>query len=123
MEINNDLRSKISAMLADTSEESHLRIDLILEPEESQGLSSLLLPHIDEIWQDQKEGIILLKMTGYEEPVELEIFYDCLEQIYDYLYPFTPIDYSSMTDEEAREMFEDLQADNAIEEYKSGLRD
>lgn len=123
METNTDLRSKISAMLADTSEESHLRIDLTLEPEESQGLSSLLLPHVDEIWQDQKEGIILLKMTGYEEPVELEIFYDCLEQIYDYLYPFTPIDYSSMTDEEAREMFEDLQADNAIEEYKSGLRD
>lgn len=110
-------KNSISALLADTSEENHLKVDIVLEPEGTFGLSTLQMPRVEEIWQH--EGI-MLKMRGEEKPVKLEDYEDCLEQIYSYLEQHK---YDELSDEQLKEIFEDWEADNAIEEYKSGLRE
>ncbi len=111
-------RNSISALLIDTSECNHLKVDIPLEPEGTFGLSTLQMPYVEEIWQH--EGIIMLKMRGEKEPIELEKYEDCLPQIYGYLYEHR---YDKLSDEELKEIFDDMEADSAIEEYKSGLRE
>lgn len=75
------------------------------------------MPCVEEIWQH--EDIIILKMQGKEEPVNLEECENYLSQIYEYLYEHR---YDNLSDEELKEIFDDIEADSAIEEYKSGLR-
>lgn len=117
---NELLRHSISALLAGTSENNHLKVDIVLEPEGTFGLSTLQMPRVEEIWQHETEGIIMLKMQGEEEPVELEDYEDCMKQIYSYLEQHK---YDNLSDEQLKEIFEDWEADNVIEEYKSGLRE
>lgn len=62
----------------------------------------------------------MMKLQGKEEPVEPEECEDCLPQIYKYLYEHI---YDKLSDEELKEIFDDIEADSAIEEYKSGLRE
>lgn len=113
-------RNSISALLASTSENNHLKVNIVLEPKGTFGLSTLQMPCVEEIWQHETEGIIMLKMLGEEEPVELEDYEDCMKQIYSYLEQHK---YDDLSDEQLKEIFEDWETDNAIEEYKSGLRE
>lgn len=114
------LRYMISGLLADTSENNHLKIEMILEPEGTFGVSTLQMPTVEEIWQHETEGIIMLKLKGQEEPVELEDYEDCMPQIFAYLFKHK---YDGLSDEELKAAFDDWEADRIIEEYKSGIRE
>lgn len=70
---------EISKLLMDTSKEKHILIDIPLNYRSSFGLSSNDMLHINEIWQDEKEGIITFKIRGCdgeydlsEEPVYIQ---------------------------------------------------
>ena len=69
----------------DTSEENHMKVWIPLELEENQGLSTNDMLTVEEIWQHPTEGIIMLKIEGIEEPVELETYEECIPQIYEYI--------------------------------------
>lgn len=79
-------RDKISALLMDTDEQHHISVHIPLELGENQGLSTNDMLTVEEIWQNPTEGIIMLKIRGIEEPEELEVYEECLEQIYRYLW-------------------------------------
>ena len=79
------VRDKLSALLMDTSEESHMNVDIILETSEDQGLSDLEKPCVKEIWQHPTEGIIMIQLEGCSEPNELEDYEECIPQIYEYI--------------------------------------
>ena len=76
---------KLSALLADTSEDRHLRLDLCLETDEDMGLSTLQKPHMSEIWQHPTEGIITFKLTGCEEEFDLSDYEEFVPQVVNYL--------------------------------------
>lgn len=71
-----ELRNKLSALLMHTSEEHHLETYIPLDYEEGMGLSTNDMPAIKEIWQHPTEGIIMLKIWGIKEPMELEELQD-----------------------------------------------
>ena len=79
-----ELRRKFSAWLMHNTEDNPLECYVPIETDDSQGLSSLELPTVTSIFQDEKEGIICLKFDGVDEPVEFDDI-DCkeLEEIYD----------------------------------------
>lgn len=77
-----ELRNKISALLMHTSEDKHLSVCIPLELKENQGLSTLQMLTIVEIWQNPIEGIIMIKLEGVEEEIELDKYEECYEQIY-----------------------------------------
>lgn len=79
------LRDKLSALLMDSAENVHYRVHIPLELKENQGLSTNDMLTVESIWQDRKEGIIMLKLVGIGEPKELEDFEECISQIYDYM--------------------------------------
>jgi hypothetical protein len=79
------LRDKLSALLMDTSEEQHLKVYIPLELEGTFGLSTNDMIAVEEIWQHPTEGIIMLKLEGIDDPVELEEYEEALPQIYEYL--------------------------------------
>jgi hypothetical protein len=79
------LRDKLSALLMDTSEEQHLELYIPLELEGTFGLSTNDMIAVEEIWQHPTEGIIMLKLEGIDDPVELEEYEEALPQIYEYL--------------------------------------
>jgi hypothetical protein len=79
------LRDKLSALLMDTSEEQHLEVYIPLELEGTFGLSTNDMIAVEEIWQHPTEGIIMLKLEGIDDPVELEEYEEALPQIYEYL--------------------------------------
>ena len=79
------LRDKLSALLMNSAENIHYRVDIPLELEENQGLSTNDMLTVESIWQDRKEGIIMLKFIGVNEPKELEDFEECIPQIYNYM--------------------------------------
>ena len=74
-------RNLLSALLMDTSEEKHMKCDIVLQTSEDCGLSELDKMHVTEIWQHQTEGIIMLMVEGVGE-CELEDFEECIPQIY-----------------------------------------
>lgn len=79
------LRDKLSALLMDSAENIHYRVHIPLELKDNQGLSTNDMLTVESIWQDRKEGIIMLKLIGIGEPKELEDFEECIPQIYDYM--------------------------------------
>ena len=79
------LRDKLSALLMDTSEEQHLKVHIPLELEGTFGLSTNDMITVEEIWQHPIEGIIMLKLEGIEDPVELEEYEEAIPQIYKYI--------------------------------------
>ena len=79
------LRDKLSALLMNSAENIHYRVHIPFELEENQGLSTNDMLTVEEIWQHETEGIIMLKLIGIREPKELEDFEECISQIYDYM--------------------------------------
>lgn len=79
------LRDKLSALLMDSAENKHYKVHIPLELSENQGLSTNDMLTIEEIWQHETEGIIMLKLIGIDEPKELEDFEECIPQIYNYM--------------------------------------
>ena len=79
------LRDKLSALLMDSAENKHYRVHIPLELNENQGLSTNDMLIVEEIWQHETEGIIMLKFIGIGEPKELEDFEECIPQIYNYM--------------------------------------
>ena len=77
-------RNLLSALLMDTSEEQHMKCDIVLQTSEDCGLSDLDKMHVTEIWQHPTEGIIMLMVEGVGE-CELEDFEECSPQIYNEL--------------------------------------
>lgn len=77
-------RNLLSALLMDTSEEQHMKCDIVLQTSEDCGLSDLDKMHVTEIWQHPTEGIIMLMVEGVGE-CELEDFEECIPQIYNEL--------------------------------------
>jgi hypothetical protein len=74
-----DTWKEISRLLMDTSEKKHKLVDIPLDYRSSFGLSTNDMLHINEIWQDEKEGIITFKIRGCdveydlsEEPVYIQ---------------------------------------------------
>ena len=79
------LRDKLSALLMNTSEEHHLKVHIPLELEGTFGLSTNDMITVEEIWQHPTEGIIMLKLIGINDPVELEEYEESIPQIYEYI--------------------------------------
>lgn len=104
---------EISAALADTSEENHMKVNIIISTPQDQGLSDSEKPVIVEIWQHPIEGIITFKLQGSDEEFDLIDYPEFLEQVADELDPF-----NSMSEEELREWYDDLVADSIINEMK-----
>lgn len=61
------LWKEISAALANTSEEEHMKVNIIVSTPEDQGLNDNEKPVISEIWQHPTEGIITFKLQGSDE--------------------------------------------------------
>lgn len=76
---------KLSALLAETSEDKHLKVDICLETEEDMGLSTLQKLHMSEIWQDEKEGIITFKLDGCDDEFDLSDYEEFVPQVVKYL--------------------------------------
>ena len=77
------LRGTFSVLLMRNTEDNPLKCNITIDPEESQGLSSLEQPTIKEVFQDEKEGIICFVVEGLEKPMEFDEFdYDVLKYIY-----------------------------------------
>lgn len=92
-EVTNQVcREYISWHLMDTSEENKVEVDIILESDEDCGLSSLLLPTIDTIYQQQGTGEIIIHIQGELEERDLDnytkVYPDLYEQICEYFYDF-----------------------------------
>lgn len=68
----NIIYQSVSKLLMDTSEENPLECEIIIESPEDCGLSSLLLPTVNKIWQDPEEGWIRLQYEGSNNIVEFE---------------------------------------------------
>ena len=107
------LWGEISAALADTSEEKHMKVNIIISTPQDQGLSDSEKPVITEIWQHPIEGIITFKLQGSDEEFDLIDYPEFLEQIADGLDPF-----STMSEKELREYYDDMVADYVIEQMK-----
>ena len=75
----------ISTFLIGTSEDYHLRTNIIVETDEDMGLSDNEKLRISEIWQEPKEGIITFKFYGSDEEFDLSDYEDLYEQVYTYL--------------------------------------
>ena len=75
----------ISAILMDTNEEKHLKVDIILESIADVGLSDNEKPNITEIWQHPSEGIITFKVYGSDDEFDLSEYPEYHEQIYNAL--------------------------------------
>lgn len=67
-----EIRHKLSAILINTDENNPLKCDIYIGEEESQGLSTLQMTHIIEIFQLPKEGIIYFKLEGYSDFLEFD---------------------------------------------------
>lgn len=65
--LQESMRQYFQRMLADTSEESPLECNLIIDTTESQGLSEAEKPCIIGMYQDPNEGIVYFKFEGDEE--------------------------------------------------------
>lgn len=72
VDIKEELRHKLSALLMHTDEEHPIECNIKIGEDMAVGLSSLELPTVTRIFQEPKEGIIWLKMEGVEEPVEFD---------------------------------------------------
>ena len=72
------IRQYFQRMLADTSEESPLKCSILIETDDSQGISDGLKPHLIGMYQAEGEGIIYLNFEGDNSWYELEYFtLDC----------------------------------------------
>ena len=67
MLLQESLRHYFSRMLMDTSEESPLECNLLIDTAESQGVCDLQKPHIIGMYQEATEGLIYLQFEGDEE--------------------------------------------------------
>lgn len=76
---------KLSALLAETSEDKHLKVDICLETDEDVGLSTLQKLHMVEVWQDEKEGIITFKLDGCDDEFDLSDYEEFIPQVVKYL--------------------------------------
>lgn len=63
-DIEQIIRQSVSKLLINTSEEQPLECEIVIEPIEAVGLSSLLLPKINKIWQEPLEGWIKFTYEG-----------------------------------------------------------
>ena len=104
---------EISAALADTSEDKHMKVNIIVSTSEDQGLNDNDKPVISEIWQHPSEGIITFKYQGDDTEYDLSDYPEFFEQVADGLDPF-----NSMSEEELREWYDDMVADSVINEMK-----
>ena len=90
--MNQVCREYISRHLIDTSEENKVEVDIILESDEDCGLSSLLLPTIDTIYQQPGTGEIIIHITGEPEERDMDeytsVYPDLLEKITEYFYDY-----------------------------------
>lgn len=66
------VRRRLSALLEDTDEQHPMDTHIVIETEESQGLSTLQMPTIIKIFQHPTEGIIYVLYEGTEDYVEVE---------------------------------------------------
>ncbi len=62
--VREDLRHKISAILMDTDEDSQIKCEIALEPEDSCGISTLEMPVVDSCYQEPCEGRIWFHING-----------------------------------------------------------
>lgn len=60
-DIKQVIRQSVSKLLINTSEKQPLECEIVIESIESIGLSSVLLPRINKIWQECSEGWIRFK--------------------------------------------------------------
>ena len=79
------LRDKLSALLMDTDEKHHMKVYIPLDLKENVGLSTNDMITVKEIWQNPTEGIIMLKLEGIDNPVELEKYEEAISQIYEHI--------------------------------------
>lgn len=67
------IRQYISRNLIDKTEDNPLDCDIVVENQETFGLSSLEMPRIVKMWQDE-QGIIWCQEQGIDEPAELDFY-------------------------------------------------
>ena len=60
-----NIRHKLSAILMDTNENSQMKCEIVIEPEDSCGLSTLQMPIIDSCFQEPCEGTIWFHFKGH----------------------------------------------------------
>lgn len=68
----NVIYQSVSKLLINTSEENPLECEIVIETPKDCGLSSLLLPRINKIWQDPEEGWIRLQYEGNNNIIDFE---------------------------------------------------
>jgi len=119
------LRDKLSALLMDSAENKHYRVHIPLELSENQGLSTNDMLTVEEIWQHETEGIIMLKLIGIGEPKELEDFEECIPQIYNYMndYMAEKTKYILTETESYAPEYEYQEVFNSYEEASERMRD
>lgn len=105
------LWKEISTALANTSEENHMKVNIIVSTPEDQGLSDNDKPVITEIWQHPTEGIVTFKYQGDDTEYDLSDYPEFYEQVANGLDPF-----STMSEKELREWYDDMVTDSVINE-------
>lgn len=81
-----DIRHKLSALLMDSSEETPVSVNIVMDYAEGFGLSDLEMPHCIKVFQQPDEGIMWMLFEGAEDYVEIEEDdYESMWFIYDYL--------------------------------------
>ena len=80
----NECWYKLSSKLAFTDERIRLSFNppLILETPEDVGMSDLEKHQLEQIWQNPKEGIIVFKVQGIDEELDLDDYPELIPQIY-----------------------------------------
>lgn len=69
--LKQSIRCALSRFLMDTSEEKPLKVDIYLSSS-TQGSSDFDKPHIYQMFQDPKEGIILFRFDGIDDLIDLD---------------------------------------------------
>lgn len=79
-----EIRTRLSDILENTSQEHPMKVYIPIETGEEVGLSSLELPTINNIWIEPGTGTIRFRMYGIDDIQSLDDHEDWMLQILDY---------------------------------------
>lgn len=84
--VTSDYKVKLSELLAGTSDEKHLAVHIPLELNENQGLSTLQMLTITEIWRQPDKDTFGILLEGCPEPQDLDNYKECIPYVYNQIY-------------------------------------
>lgn len=71
-DIREMIRLRLSRILMDNGQDNPMECEIALETDDCCGMSSLLMPWVTKMWQDECEGLIYFEIDGKGWPKEFD---------------------------------------------------